>query len=286
MDTIILAGGYAKRMAPTTDEVPKHLLHVAGRPMLSYVLDSLEGLYSQTEGRCYLSVNRKFEQDFRDFIRDSNTNLPLELIVEDTASEGQKLGCLGALTQIQEQINAPSESGILVVGGDNIFSLDMLNFVNYQQQHPKRSLVALYDIGDLEKAKLYGVAKLDAEHPVHPLGRQIVGFEEKPTNPNSALVSTAIYVLKASDMARIEYYIAQGNSGDTIGSYIQWLIAGEEITGSKERTGHTSGIKSGVNGFVFDGYWFDIGSHESFEEANRFFAERKPVLALLNCRAG
>ena len=41
MDTIVLAGGYASRMSPTTDEVPKLLLPVAGRPVLTHVLDSL-----------------------------------------------------------------------------------------------------------------------------------------------------------------------------------------------------------------------------------------------------
>ena len=75
MNSIILAGGYARRMAPTTNEVPKHLLPIAGRAMLTYALDSLEELYSQIEGVCYLSVNRKFEADFRNFIRDSKTVL-------------------------------------------------------------------------------------------------------------------------------------------------------------------------------------------------------------------
>jgi len=101
MDSIILAGGFAQRMAPTTNEAPKHLLPVAGKPMLSYVLDSLEKFYSQGEGgTCYISINKKFEKDFKNFIKDYNCKMPLKLIVEDTLSEGQKLGSVGALHEI------------------------------------------------------------------------------------------------------------------------------------------------------------------------------------------
>ena len=197
-------------------------------------------------------------------------------MVEDTISEDQKLGSVGALKQIRDQINVPSESRVLVIGGDNISSLDVLEFVNYHTDNPDRSLVALYDIRDFEKAKLYGVAKIGRSYHSHAGGdKQILDFEEKPKNPKSTLVSTAIYVFRAVDLASIEDYIAQSNSADTIGSYIKWLIGQEDTTSGD--VGHyryrfgRSEMMLGVNGFIFEGYWFDIGSHESFEEANRFF---------------
>ncbi len=38
MDSIVLAGGFAKRMLPLTKNTPKQLLDVAGEPMLNHVL--------------------------------------------------------------------------------------------------------------------------------------------------------------------------------------------------------------------------------------------------------
>ncbi len=161
----------------------------------------------------------------------------------------------------------------------------MLEFVNYHRENPDRSLVALYNIGDFEKAKLYGVAKIGRSSicrgfPSHAGGdKQILNFVEKPEKPESTLASTAIYVFRAVDLASIEDYISQSNTADTIGNYIKWLIAEEDTTSGdvghfKYRFGRSE-MMLGVNGFVFNGYWFDIGSHESFEEANRFFREKK-----------
>jgi glucose-1-phosphate thymidylyltransferase len=39
MKCVILAAGYATRLRPLTDDVPKHLLPVGERPMLDWVLD-------------------------------------------------------------------------------------------------------------------------------------------------------------------------------------------------------------------------------------------------------
>ena len=153
----------------------------------------------------------------------------------------------------------------MVIGGDNLFSLDIKKIINYYKQHQERSIAAIYDIKDKDKAKLYGTAVLDTKYTDHPWGNQITRFEEKPKNPESTLVSTAIYIFRATDLARITDYMSEGNNADTIGSYIDWLIKNEERTGFRDWAWHTLG----VNGFVFDGYWFDIGSNESLEQANR-----------------
>ena len=59
MHAIVLAGGFAKRMLPLTKDTPKHLLPVADKPMLQYVL---EKLYKIRELRnIYITTNAKFE---------------------------------------------------------------------------------------------------------------------------------------------------------------------------------------------------------------------------------
>ena len=284
MDTIILAGGYARRMAPTTNEVPKHLLPVAGRPMLNYALDSLEKLYSQTEGTCYLSVNRKFEADFRNFIRDSKTKIPLELIVEDTTAEGQKLGSVGALYEIFKQGRVSTQPGTLIIGGDNLFSLNLPDFINafnlQEDYYASRglgqspSLFAVYDLKSLEMARLYGTVELldlSVGGLNKPPVREITSFKEKDRNPKSALASTAIYVFGETEINKIERYLSKSD-GDAMGNFLEWILYDPEII----YPGQTANLQPPrIFALPFQGYWFDIGSHDSFEEANRFFREKE-----------
>ena len=67
MDSIVLAGGFAKRMLPLTKNTPKQLLDVAGETMLSHVLKSLEEISPE---RVIISVNSFFSANFSQFIDD------------------------------------------------------------------------------------------------------------------------------------------------------------------------------------------------------------------------
>ena len=87
MDSIVLAGGFAKRMLPLTEKTPKQLLDVVGKPMLSHVLHSLE---SVSPDRVIISVNSFFASNFDKFIEDYTGPLNLQLFVESSNSEEEK----------------------------------------------------------------------------------------------------------------------------------------------------------------------------------------------------
>ena len=120
MDAIILAGGFAKRMWPLTKNKPKQLLDVAGRPMLDYVIDSLINLDLD---RIIVSVNSFFAPQFQDYL-DSNTIAKnIELFIEDSNSEDQKLGALGALNLLFKTKNL--KGPVFIAGGDNLSDFDL-----------------------------------------------------------------------------------------------------------------------------------------------------------------
>ena len=91
MNSIVLAGGFAKRMWPLTKYTPKQLLDVAGKPMLAHVLKSLERINPE---RVIISVNSFFESHFEDFLKSYDGPLNLELFVELSNNEEEKLGAL------------------------------------------------------------------------------------------------------------------------------------------------------------------------------------------------
>ncbi len=110
-------------------------------------------------------------------------------------------------------------------------------------------MLAVYDVGDLEQIKKYNAINLDGE------GR-ITFFEEKPKNPTSTLTGIALYFYPKSTLPLIEQYVAEGNNPDQPGRLVQWLYP-----------------RVPVYTWKVPGLWYNIGSKETLEEANRIFAE-------------
>jgi len=250
MKAVILAGGYARRMWPLTKNKPKHLLPVAGKPMLDYVMASIESLPTLDE--IYISTNMRFQNQFKRYLDGVHTKKKLHLFVEDTLSEEEKLGSVGALGYLIRKNGLDDD--LLVIGGDNIFSFKMTDFVNYFYAK-KANVIALYNLGNKEKARLYGVVHIDEE-------RRIVDFQEKPADPQSTLISTACYAFTRKGVRNVLKYLEEGNDPDKMGHFIEWLYKHDD-----------------VYGFVFTGVWFDIGSLESYKAANEYFSSLKEQTA-------
>jgi glucose-1-phosphate thymidylyltransferase len=246
MKAIILAGGYAKRLWPLTKDKPKQLLSVGGRPMIEYIMEKLE---AQKEiDKVIISTNEKFEENFNQWLLEYKSIKDVSLVIEPTLSEKNKLGSVGALGYLIKEKNIDEE--LIIIGGDNLFEFDLGDLINCYREK-RGNVVALYDLKSIQKARSYGVAKVNEE-------MRIIGFVEKPENPPSTLVSTACYMLSPEGVRSIMTYLDRGENPDAIGFFIKWLIKRERVFG-----------------FVFSGRWFDIGSLESLKEADLIYGKKK-----------
>jgi len=179
MKAIILAGGYAKRLWPLTKNKPKQLLSVGGMPMIEYIMEKLE---TQKEiDKIIISTNEKFEDNFEQWLSEYKSVKDISLVIEPTLLEENKLGSVGALGYLIRKKNIDEE--LMIIGGDNLFEFDLRDLINYYREK-EGNVVALYDLKSIQKARSYGVAKVDEE-------MRIIDFVEKPENPPSTLVSTA-----------------------------------------------------------------------------------------------
>jgi len=235
MKIVVLAGGYAKRLWPLTLRRPKPLLPVAGRPILNYLFEGMP-----PGAVPVLSVNRRFVGHFSRWL--SRSGYRAELVVEDTRSEEEKLGAIGALAYLVRRLGEDEE--LLVVGGDNIFPFRLAEFAS---AYSGRTLVALYKLGDRAAARRYGVARVE--------GNRVVHFVEKPADPPSDLVSTACYLFPPRVLPMFGEFLREAEEGkDAPGYFLQWLLGRETI-----------------ESYVFTGPWFDIGSREAYIRANLHF---------------
>jgi len=106
-------------------------------------------------------------------------------------------------------------------------------------------VIAVSDVEDLEAIKRYSAITTDAD------GR-ITAFEEKPEEPESTLAGIALYFYPRSVLPLIDRYLAEGNNPDQPGRLVEWMY---------ERTPF----------YVWQvpGRWYDIGSPETLEQADR-----------------
>ncbi len=234
MNVVILAGGYATRLWPITMTKAKPLLPVGKKMIIDHVYEKVSKF-----GCVYVSTNRRFESDFRAWAKDKD----VDLIVEETMNEEEKLGAVRALAEVSKILNGE----MLVVAGDNIFSFDLDGFVEYYKK--KRScVVGLYDVGDIELVKRYSCVEME--------GQKIVRFYEKPSKPKSTLVGIAIYALPKTAVDLLQEYVSSSTQSDNLGDFMSWLC---------ERTE--------VYGYPFTGMWHDVGNADSYLEALRFYME-------------
>jgi glucose-1-phosphate thymidylyltransferase len=159
-----------------------------------------------------------------------------------------KLGAIGDIHFVYKRHKLSDD--LIIVAGDNLFDSPLTGFVKTCRSK-KAPVVALYDVGNLEAIKRYNNITTDAT------GR-ITFFEEKPLNPRSTLTAIAIYFYPRRTLQMLDTYIREGNNPDQPGRLIQWLYKREPV--------YTH---------VLEGTWYDIGSLETLEEANRVFARSK-----------
>jgi glucose-1-phosphate thymidylyltransferase len=235
---VILAAGYATRLRPLTDNVPKHLLRVGGRPMLDWVLDRVREV--QEVDAIHLVTNARFAPGFEPWAEKND----VAVYDDGTTSNEDRLGAVGDLRLAIKEAELEDDE-LVVLAGDNLFDFSLPGFVEWWRSKPgPASAVPLHDVGDLELATHYGIADTDADD-------RIVRFVEKPSEPPSTLAATLIYLLPPEHVRLVATYLDEGQSPDNAGSFLGWLAEREP-----------------VYGYRFEGTWYDIGDRAQLLEAD------------------
>ncbi len=241
MKALILAAGYATRLRPLTDDVPKMLLPLAERPMLDYLVDRLREVDDVDE--IHLVTNARVADAFRDWA-------PEDVTVHDdgTTSNEDRLGAIGDIAFAIERGGLEGED-LLIVAGDNLIGYSLAEFVDFWRGKDG-SAIAVRDLGDRELLKQYGVVELDDDD-------RVVGLEEKPSEPKSDLAATAAYLYRAEHLAHLSAYLAEGNPPDAPGNFMVWLH-----------------MREPVYGYRVEGEWHDIGDLGQLLEADNLLRGR------------
>jgi len=243
-----LAAGYATRLYPLTKRYPKPLLEVGGKPIIDYIIAKLDGLKGIEE--IIVVTNSKFVSYFRGWAKGKIGRKPIRVVDDLTSTLSDRRGAIGDINFVlaKEKI----KTGLLVIGGDNLFDADLKGFIDFTRRHRASPVIGLYDIKKLSLAGKYGVAKIDKK-------ARIIDFKEKPDRPDSTLVAMCLYYFPKEILGLIREYISLNyHAQDATGLYIDWLRK-----------------NVAVYGFRFTKQWYDIGDHKFYNEAQRVFSCHK-----------
>nr|WP_320012029.1 nucleotidyltransferase family protein [uncultured Desulfobulbus sp.] len=167
---IIMAGGLGTRLRPHTDNCPKPLLPIAGKPILEHIIEraKLEGFIHFVLAVYYLG--HMIEEYF-------GNGDQLDVHIE-YLREKKPLGTAGALSLLAPRPSTP----FVVTNGDVITDIRYSELLDF---HVRQSAVATMAVRVHEWQHPFGVVRTQ--------GVQIAGFEEKPVFRSH--INAGVYVL-------------------------------------------------------------------------------------------
>lgn len=209
MKAVVLAAGKGTRLRPLTDDLPKALVEIDEKPLLTHCLDELVSLDAD---ELVIVVGYRKEQ-IMDYYGDSYNGVPITYVHQE-----EPAGLAHALLQAEPEI----EDDFMLMLGDNVFRGNLDTVVQRQREQRVDCAFLVEEVPE-DEASRYGVCVTNKYG-------EIISVIEKPDNPPSNLVMTGFYtfspaIFKACSLVqpsdRGEYELSDAidllmNSGRTI----------------------------------------------------------------------
>ena len=228
MKAVVMAGGEGSRLRPLTSQYPKPLVPVAGTPVVEHILRLL-----RDHGITKVILTLQYlGAEIRNRLGDgSDLDMEIEYVVED-----RPLGTAGSVRNAAHLL----DDTFLVISGDALTDIDLTWVIEEHRRHQSHASIVLKSVPNpLE----YGVVVTE------PDGR-VRRFLEKPSwgEVFSDHANTGIYVIEPTVFEHIK--------PDTS---VDWA---QDVFPRMLRR------KEPLFGIVAAGYWCDIGSIQSYMQAN------------------
>jgi len=226
--TVLMAGGKGSRIRPLTLSRPKPLIPVANRPMIEYIVEKIKKSNSNE-----LIVTLSYlKNQIKALLQKDYPEMNITYSVEK-----KPLGTAGGVKQASKHIN----DTFFVLSGDVLVDVDLNKLLDFHNE--KKALVTMV-LTRVPDPSHFGIATLNNED-------QIIKFLEKPSSQErfSNLANTGTYILEPEIF---DYIDAENGEMDFSKDIFPQLI--EE--------------KAGIYGFIFDGYWNDVGRPKTYLQAN------------------
>ncbi len=143
---------------------------------------------------------------------------------------------------------------VLIISGDHLYKMNYQSMLDFHKEKGADLTIATIDVS-IEEASRFGILSADGD-------RKITKFSEKPKKPESTLASMGIYIFNWSVLrqALIEDSEIETSAHDFGKNIIPTLLSRQ----------------SNLYAYVFDGYWKDVGTIDSYFGTNMELLESEP----------
>ena len=236
MKAFLLAGGLGTRLRPLTNETPKCLLPINGKPLLQIWLEHL-----LKHGIKKVLVNTHWHHEKVEAFLEKWRSNHLRVV---TFHEPELLGSAGTLLANKEWV----EDGepFLILYGDNLTNANLTDMFAFHSQH---GLPFTLGVFKTETPSQCGIAEVDEDGLV-------VGFEEKPEHPKSDLAAAGVYM---ADQRIFKFFPEDVES-------IRPLDLGFHVIPK---------LIGKMKTYFIQDFLMDIGTPESYEKAQKLWKEEK-----------
>lgn len=249
MIAMLLAGGQGSRLGVLTSKVAKPAVSFGGKyriidfPLSNCINSGVDtvGVLTQYQPlRLNTHIGIGIPWDLDRNIGGVSVLPPYEKV---TNSEWYT-GTANAIYQNIDYMESFNPEYVLILSGDHIYKMDYEVMLDFHKEKGAECTIAVMPV-PMEEAKRFGIMITDGD-------RKITDFEEKPENPRSNLASMGIYIFN-------------------------WKTLKEALLSNAEQPGldfgkhiipYCHGKGAPMYAFEFNGYWKDVGTLNSYWQAN------------------
>jgi len=142
IQAILLAGGKGTRLAPLTDNLPKPLVQIHGKPMMQYVLEHLKSAGITNVAISVAHLGHMISDEFGD---GSKLGMSLSYLIEP-----EPMGTGGWTKLVDWDL---LDENFIVANADNLFWIDVAKFLERHTSHGEIASIAGIELPSIDIAK-------------------------------------------------------------------------------------------------------------------------------------
>ena len=282
-DTIamVLAGGKGERLSPLTLRRAKPSVAFGGKyKIIDFVLSNLfnsgiKKVYILTQYRAY-SLNKHLRESWGKWTGMGEFCVGIS---PETSSESEEWfkGTADAILQYLRFVESSDADYVAIFGGDHIYKMDVTQMINFHRMNKADITIAALEVPE-EEASRYGVFSVDED-------ARVTAFTEKPENPEripgreTCFASMGNYIFPTRKLIEVLQEGKKIHADLDFGKHVipMMLANDDRVFAYNFNDNVIPGMKTEERG-----YWRDVGTLDSYYEANMDLVNVSPQLNLYN----
>lgn len=278
---MVLAGGKGERLSPLTLRRAKPSVAFGGKyKIIDFVLSNLfnsgiKKVYILTQYRAY-SLNKHLRESWGKWTGLGEFYVGISPETKSESEEWFK-GTADAILQYLRFVESSDADYVAIFGGDHIYKMDVTQMINFHRKNSADITIAALEV-PVEEASRYGVFSVDKDS-------RITDFTEKPARPETipgrktCFASMGNYIFPTRKLIEVLQEGKKVHADLDFGKHVipMMLANGDRVFAYNFNDNVIPGMNAEEKG-----YWRDVGTIDSYYEANMDLVNVSPHLNLYN----